>query len=244
MRGIKIGSVFAICGFLVSFVSGLFSHTSILSILLKALICAVSFGLLGFLVDLVFTKFLAGEGGQEFSSEGTHEFKSAGAKQNTTGNLVDITIEDEDLEKSSSDNHFVLSESHQMLHDSDLENQQVASENNASEKENGFVPLKNFETLKSLTGKEAVHPESTVVNMSGTGSGSSSKNDGLDVLPDMNNLTLESDDNSSTDDSDVSTDDEFVSSTNVHKHSDEPTEIKDASLMAKAISSILSGEDS
>lgn len=241
MRGIKIGAVFAVCGFLLSFVSGLFSHTSILSVLLKAVLFAVIFGILGFGIDFIFSKFLGGEGADDFGT-GTASDNSGSAKQNNTGHLVDITIEDEDLEKSTSDNHFVVNESHQMLNESDLENKAGSDSGDGAAPENGFVPLKNLETLKSLSGKEAVHPDSAVVPVESVVKTSSG--DGLDVLPDMNNLSFENDSNSSTDESEVETDDDFVSSAQVHKHNDEPTEIKDASLMAKAISSILSDEDS
>lgn len=241
MRGIKIGAVFAVCGFLLSFVSGLFSHTSILSVLLKAVLFAVIFGILGFGIDFIFSKFLGGEGADDFGI-GTASDNSGSVKQNNTGHLVDITIEDEDLEKSTSDNHFVINESHQMLNESDLENKAGSGSGDGAAPENGFVPLKNLETLKSLSGKEAVHPDSAVVPVESVVKTSSG--DGLDVLPDMNNLSFENDSNSSTDESEVETDDDFVSSAQVHKHNDEPTEIKDASLMAKAISSILSDEDS
>jgi len=243
MRGVKIGSVFAACGFLLSFVSGLFSHTSILSVLLKAVIFAVCFGLLGFAIDLVFSKFLAGESSGDIGVEVSPEAKVSSGKQNTTGNIVDITIQDEELDNSGSGNHFVTNDNHQMLNDSDLE-KQGGVEKTVSEPENGFVPLKNFETLRSLTGKEAVHPESSVTSAEPVVKTSHSKGDGLDTLPDMNNLSFENDSGSSSDDAEVDTDEEFVSSANMHKHSDEPTEIKDASLMAKAISSILSDEDS
>lgn len=244
MRGIKIGSVFAVCGFLLSFLSGLTSHTSILSVLIKAFCFAIVFGILGFAIDLVYTKFLAGESSGDFGGDsGSNESKNIGKQTNSNGHLVDITIEDEDLENSGSDNHFVINDNHQMLNESDLE-KKAGSENNVSDNSNGFVPLKNLETLKSLSGKEAINPESAVVSSENVKPVVSSKDDELGVLPDMNNLSFENDSGSSSDDEDVQTDEEFVSSANVHKHNDEPTEIKDASLMAKAISSILSDEES
>ncbi len=243
MRGIKIGSVFAVCGFLLSFVSGLFSHSSFFSVLMKAFIFAIIFGLLGFVIDFVFEKFLASDTTSEFGGE-NGEINSS-SSPSTVGNLVDITIQDEDLERSESDNHFVVNGNHQMLNESDLEQKSVDNTQNA-EPDNGFVPLKNFETLKSLTGKEAVHPESTVANENLKAAGQDSqskKDDGLDMLPDMSNISFEKNDGTPPDADDVSTDGEFVSSANMRKHNDE-TEIKDASLMAKAISSILSDEDS
>lgn len=240
MRGIKTGTVFAVCGFLLSLIFGLFSHTSILSVLLKAILFALSFGVLGLIINFVFTKFLANESTNEFGSESNSE-KNIYSNHSTTGNIVDITIQDEDLEKGGSDNHFVVNDNHQMLNDSDLESKK--EENSVvSENENGFIPLKKIETLKSLTGKEAITPENAIINSTSENDMQFNGDEKLDVLPDMNNVNFES--NNSTVPDDVETDDGFVSSGNYHKNNDDGAEIKDASLMAKAISSILSDEDS
>ena len=59
MRSAKYIGLFAACGFVLSFVSGLFSHSSILSILLKALIFALIFGVVGLGISFVYSKFLS-----------------------------------------------------------------------------------------------------------------------------------------------------------------------------------------
>ena len=61
MKGIKLLVISAASGFILSFLFGLFSHTSIISILLKAILFAVVFGILGFLINLAVYKFLIDE---------------------------------------------------------------------------------------------------------------------------------------------------------------------------------------
>ena len=64
MRSAKSIGLFAACGFILSFVSGLFSNSSILSVLIKALIFAVVFGVLGLGISFIFNKFLS-DGSEE-----------------------------------------------------------------------------------------------------------------------------------------------------------------------------------
>lgn len=232
MQGIKISSVFAAFGFFLSLISGLFSNTPFISVLLKALLFAVCFGILGFAINLVFQKFLTETGAAEYSADTS---AVTGAASNpATGQVVDITIEDEELERSDSNNHFVVNENHQMLNDSDLA--AAKSEPAEEAKPKGFVPLKNLETYKNMSGKEAVSPAAVEVK----DDTSAAEEQNIDTLPDMNAFSFGDNNGSSSDI--VDADSEF-SSSGMNKHSDEPTEIKDAALMAKAISSILSDEE-
>ena len=146
-----------------SFFAGLFSHSSILSVLLKALIFAVVFGLLGFGISVIFNKFLSDGNPGDFQGEYGGEASSASAANPSLGQHVDITIQDEDLKPSESENHFVVGDNHQMLNDSDVKN----SERNATgsqTSEEGFVPLRNFETVKNFSGKEAVIPSEAIAS--------------------------------------------------------------------------------
>ena len=257
MRGLKFSGVFAACGFILSFFAGLFSHSSILSVLLKALIFAVVFGLLGFGISTVFRIFLSDGTGGDLQGDTSEGISAAVAPSSGLGQNVDITIQDEELQKSESDNHFVVGENHQMLNDSDVKN---ASNPAVSDPSPGFVPLRNFETVNNLSGKEAVSPiikasetnsasedsgvapgpSQSAASFTGAGGGE------LDTLPDMGSFNFgESDSDSSNDDDDVpssGSDSEFVSVSS-SKKTEEP-EVKDAALMAKAISSILSDENS
>ncbi len=255
MRSAKFIGLFAACGFVLSFVAGLFSHSSILSILLKALIFAVVFGLLGFGISFVYNKFLSDGTGGDFQGEYTQDSSSMSAAS-ALGQNVDITIQDEELKPSESENHFVVGDSHQMLNDSDVRNSGKVAEDPAP----GFVPLRNFETVKNISGKEAVIPSEAIASepareesapaepQSSQAAPAASFNGGdggIDTLPDMENFvfTENSSSGSDDDDSDAGGDSEFVSMGS-HKKSDAPAEIQDAALMAKAISSVLSDENS
>lgn len=262
MRSAQYIGLFAACGFVLSFVSGLFSHSSILSILLKALIFALIFGVVGLGISFIYSKFLSDETSRDFQSDYTVDSASAPAAS-AVGNNVDITIQDEELSPSESDNHFVVGENHQMLNESDVR----GSGNSGGEAQGasqGFVPLRNFESVKNFSGKEAVIPSEAIASSpqaTNENSESSAPQEtagpapdsgfamnkgqgGIDTLPDMENFVFNEDSGSdSDDDSDTGTDSEFVSMGS-RKKNDEPAEVKDAALMAKAISSVLSDENS
>ena len=259
MRGAKYIGLFAACGFILSFVSGLFSHSSILSVLLKALIFAVVFGLVGLGISFVYSKFLSDGSGGDFQGEYGAEPSSAPAAASALGQNVDITIQDEELAPSESENHFVVGDNHQMLNDSDVKSSAAAS-GDAPDSSQGFVPLRNFETVKNFSGKEAVVPSEAVAAAPAadkneaeeveeaqpvTESAPANAAGGLDTLPDMENFVFSESSGSGSDDDDsgIESDSEFVSSGS-RKKNDGPAEVQDAALMAKAISSVLSDEDS
>lgn len=250
MRSAKYVGLFVACGFILSFVSGLFSHSSILSILLKALIFALVFGVLGFGISFIYRKFLSDGSNGDFQGEYTADSSSGISQQSALGQNVDITIQDEELKPSESENHFVVGENHQMLNESDVRNsgKSVATEQEAPK---GFVPLRNFETVNNFSGKEAVVPfEAAAANQNSENSAGSSENigaGGLDTLPDMENFVFSESGSSNSEDDDAlasGTGSEFVTSSGSHKKNDAPAEIQDAALMAKAISSVLSDENS
>ena len=249
MRGLKVVVPFAACGFLLSFVAGLFSHSSFLSILLKALIFALVFGLLGFGISFLFKKFLSDGTGADFQSEYTADSSAAPAGNSALGQNVDITIQDEELRPSESENHFVVGDNHQMLNDSDVRNKGNAAQEPDSSQ--GFVPLRNFETVQNLSGKEAVIPSEAIASEAAPEKSApvnieTNIEGGIDTLPDMENFVYSdaSESGSNDDDSDAVTESEFVSSVSSNKKNDGPAEVQDAALMAKAISSVLSDENS
>lgn len=253
MRSTKTIGLFAACGFVLSFVAGLFSHSSILSILIKALIFAVVFGALGFGISVVFSKFLSTGNSGDFQSDYSVDSVSGttNASAPVTGQHVDITIQDEDLKPSESENHFVVGDNHQMLNESDMASSSGYA--HATETSNGFVPVRNLETLTNISGKEAVSPSQasssneTLSSNSSANSAAGFAGEGIDTLPDMDGFVFgesESSQSSSEEVADTNTDSEFVASSGSHKKDDGPAEVKDAALMAKAISSILSDENS
>lgn len=255
MRSAKSIGLFAASGFILSFVSGLFSHSSILSVLIKALIFAVVFGLLGLGISLIYNKFLSDGSGGDFQGEYTADASPAN-NNSSLGQNVDITIQDEELRPSESENHFVVGENHQMLNDSDIRNSGSAGNETSSQ---GFVPLRNFETVKNFSGKEAVIPAEAEAVEKKAESTASAENQpaavvtnfetnnadgGIDTLPDMENFVFSESSGSGDDVSNTETESEIVSSSGYHKKNDGPAEVQDAALMAKAISSVLSDENS
>ena len=250
MRNLKFAAIFATGGFLLSFICGLLSRSTFLHKFITALICGIILGILGFLAEFIFSKFLLEE------APGDMNIESSGNNQpeQKIGQNVDLTIQDEELSSSGSENHFSVGQNHQMLNSSDYKHD-ISSPNSAGDsvekvqnadnietsdikENNGFVPLRNIETATNVSGTEAVAP-------SAVGNGKSDEE--LDVLPDMVDLNF-AENNSEANESEAETDDGgFGSSfaTTVHRDSDEPpVDVKDAPIMAKAISSLLSSEES
>ena len=236
MRSAKYIGLFAACGFILSFVSGLFSHSSILSVLLKALIFAVVFGLLGLGISFIYSKFLSDGSGGDYQSDYAVD-SSAGAVQaqpSALGQNVDITIQDEELRPSDSENHFVVGDKHQMLNDSDIRGPADTGGTVEKESATGFVPLRNFETVQNISGTEAVIPAEAVSAPSVQVNSIAEENakaaapsftptvnteGGIDTLPDMENFVFSNgaDSDSDDDDSDSGTEADFFSSSGSSK---------------------------
>ena len=243
MRNIKFISVFAAIGFILSFVFGFFSHSSFITILLKALLFGAIFVGLGFLISFIFNKFLVDSDSLDLGGEDNGEMSSNSDSSNYAGQNIDIVVEDEALPQSDSDNHFIVGDNHQMLKSTDIKEDSI---NNDFEGEgttnNTFVPLRKTETSKNFSGVESKTPEETA-NLSDV-EDLNSADENLDTLPDMENLSVMSESGSRGEEDDSYSDSGFVSSTNTFKKNDSPApEMKDASLYAQAISTILSGDD-
>ena len=249
MRNFKSILYFAIFGFLISFVFGLFSHSSFLVIFVKAIIFLLVFALLGFVISFVFSKFLDDDSTNELSGEdGTN---SSVQENNTKGKIVDLVIQDEELSPTQSDNNFNVGNNTFMLNSTDV-NSEKLSENNA-----GFVPLRNFETVTNMSEKEAENPRDIISeqNKAALGEGINQQNvvdsEGnagtIDVLPDMSYFESASENNDFSNDSGDGDNEVFGASLSVSskKKSDSLVgEIQDTGLIAKAISSVLSEESS
>ena len=248
MKGIKLLVISASSGFILSFLFGLFSHTSIISVLLKAVLFAVIFGILGFLINLAVNKFLIDDlqNSSDLTNSDSTENEVASGNESKTGQMVDITIQDEELEKGESDNHFVVGNAHSMLKDSDIDKSELSDQteknkNQMEAEKQGFVPLTNFENVKNVSEKEAVSPESIPNN---SASKMNFNSESIDTLPDIGDLAIESETESDnkSDDDEMENDSDYVPLGN--KKSENAAEVKDAALIAKAISSVLSGENS
>lgn len=273
MKDIKIVSGFAVFGFVVSFVSSLFSpHSSFIHKLLMAIIFLVVFGLIGFVIKMIYDKFLKDQDG-EFSTDISSENPMVTSQTGTQkGQLVDIVIQDEEISPGESENRFVVGDKRQMLNASDVKGagaetktSAASAENNAPkqnqsifvpnalstpvpevqnnvepvvkaepaepvvEKNSGFVPMSAAALTKSVTDNSAVVLD---------------EQNEIDTLPDMNNFSFgESDSSSEENDGDYNDDSDFDSSYSSGGSVEVP-EVKDAGLIAKAISSVLADEKS
>lgn len=243
MKNSKVIVIFAAIGFVLSFVFALMSHSSILLVLLKALITCVSFGVLGLLISFVFNKFLSEDIGPENISESDVE-KNQSASQGK-GQIVDLVISDEELQKGESGNHFIVSSS-QMLNSTDVSsNNSQLFENkletsDISDPKEKFVPLKEMETVTNFSSKESEVSRNVIAN-------NITESDGdVDTLPDMSNISLVNEDKAENNEEEVSftSDSDTVFSTTTAKstNTEFQGDTSNTELIAKAISSVLSAE--
>jgi hypothetical protein len=259
MKNIKFVIGFGICGFLLSFIAGLFSRSGIVHIILMAVIFAAIFAGLGFLIQFLMDGVLSIDG-QPVSSaaEGTTE---AAPK---TGGVVDITVQDEDLPSEENSPQFFVGDKHQLLNKKDYsdapqvsdgfssrsdapvpevdtvqEMDTAAAENKITENitdsdaNEGFVSVPLQESAKKIseiktaeydTSKPAADSADDILNL---------EDDTLDELPELKDLkTSTSDDDSFVEDSDFSR-------AGDNRKSDQVPEVKNAAIMAKAISTVL-----
>lgn len=266
MKDMKIVSGFAVFGFVVSFVSSLFSpHSSFIHKLLMAIIFFVVFGAIGFGIKLIYDKFLKDQEG-EFSADISPDSPIVSAQPSgQKGQLVDIVIQDEEISPGESENRFVVGEKRQMLNASDIKGpgseskvvsapvenvsqmqpssfsvpnaltpdpEPVQNDEPAApvvEKNSGFVPMSAAALTKPVA-------DSPAVNLN--------EQDGIDTLPDMNNFSFGNTESSSEEDEESYSDDSGFDSSFSSGGSTEVPEVKDAGLIAKAISSVLADEKS
>ncbi|MBQ9238868.1 MAG: hypothetical protein IJ191_06100, partial [Treponema sp.] len=102
----------AVAGFVLSFGIGLFSSVPFGVVLLRAVIAAGAFGMLGIAIRFVFARFIAdaSEGGDAVETDG-------GAPVRTVGAAVDITLPDEELPREEHASQFYVGSQHPMLNE-------------------------------------------------------------------------------------------------------------------------------
>lgn len=246
MKNIKFVSFSAGAGFILSLTFGIFSKSGILKVFLTALVFALIFAVLGFGLSFVYEKFLSLDSSEIDSTKST-ESKTVSS---SVGNNVDIVIEDQELERSGSNNRFNVGENRSMLNTSDVVTSNNSSSDNSSiaeDSKSNFVPVRNLETLTNISGTEAVKPSAVANKSAEISESSSSKNDDLDVLPDFGNLGMPATPMSSFSSSANDSIDEFSdtesSSVYTSKRNDVDTDkFQNTELIAKAISTVLSDE--
>lgn len=247
MKNIKFVSFSAGAGFILSLTFGIFSKSGILKVFLTALVFALIFAVLGFGLTFVYEKFLSLDSSEIDSTKST---ESKSTVSSSVGNNVDIVIEDQELERSGSNNRFNVGENRSMLNTSDVVTSNNSSSVNstiAEDSKSNFVPVRNLETLTNISGTEAVKPSAVANKSAEISESSSSKNDDLDVLPDFGNLGMPATPMSSFSSSANDSIDEFSdtesSSVYTSKRNDVDTDkFQNTELIAKAISTVLSDE--
>lgn len=243
MRKVKSILYFSLFGFIISFIFGLFSHSSFFSIFAKALLFFVIFAVLGFLASFLFSKFLD----DDTIDVSTEERPVVNNENKLKGAVVDLVIREEELEPKQSDNSFFVGSNRQMLNSSDVSEKKAPSSN--VEKNEGFVPLRNFETSTNLSGTESVsYKDAEAVKSRESDSSrdeqnsqSSGLSDELDVLPDMAQFAVSSENHNENNE------DGFAPSYSGSKSNKADSfvgDMPDTGLIAKAISSVLSEESS
>ena len=100
-------------GFVFSFLVGMFSGIGFGHIMLRALLSAVVFGVLGGVVSFLFQHFLS-----DTSDSGFEASASSSEGEHGSGGLVNITIDDETLADDASEPKFAVENAHAMTGDS------------------------------------------------------------------------------------------------------------------------------
>ncbi|MCK9171010.1 MAG: hypothetical protein M0P01_11415 [Treponema sp.] len=258
MKNIRFTIGFAVCGFLLSFTAGLFSHSGFGHKLLLAVIFGAVFGALALFIQFLMEGVLSVDG-QTVSAE------SAVDTAPKTGGVVDITVQDEELPIEENSPQFFVGNNHQMLNKSDYsENgntisgfskqpespvndidtiheldqtdsgKEIPEVADSSVSEEGFVPVSLQENAENLSGTEAVKPVTIkpAADFDDTEDVQNLENDTLDELPDLKDLKTSGSDDNIIEDSDFS-------KAGTTKQNDEKADGKDAAVMARAISTVL-----
>lgn len=249
MKNIKSITICAVSGFILSLVCGFFSKSSFGRIFLIALIFGLVFGLLGFAISFIYNRFLTVETSAEQTDQAGSDAPLSSPVNKNMGQHVDIVIQDEPLEQSGNPNRYDVGENHQMLNDSDYNSANSKKEGETEETivpKNEFVPIRNLETVSNFSGNESETPKEAQIRREAIEKQEAEKGSEIDTLPDMSELKLAAASEGSDNDTVIISDSEeaqFVHEATNYKSSDIGNgEIKDASLMAKAISSILAEE--
>lgn len=262
MQNIKFMSVSAGIGFVLSLFCGLFSHSSFGRVFLIAILFALIFAILSILIQLLFNKFLnvdavGDDVGYSISAS------ISGGNKGSVNHKVDITINEADLPQTGNNNHYEVGDNRQMLNDDDIKKSTAESSKIGNEIFGGAGNLSGNIKVNSSLSKSM--NEGRTLNNAGSTQDTAPKQDfssaaasanakraaktssgfNSDSLPDIGDISFIQDDNPvNEEDPDIvlNENSDFISSALKYKD-DNSNSIKDAALMAKAISSIISEEN-
>lgn len=168
-------------GFFLSFIVGLISNVAFGVVLLRALIFAVLFGVLGFGVGIVFQRFLLDSSDLEGGGE-----VSAGPRQ---GSVVDLSIGDEPLEEDENGPDFYvrkdISSSDHMKHPAQSSGSPSESPGSVSH------PITEQESASTVAPKDQFKPISLGTSSQGESQGNATGGPGDDdILPEIGDLSM------------------------------------------------------
>ena len=258
MQGIKVSLGFAAFGLVLSLLFGFTSHAAFLILLLRAFIIALVFAGLGFVLFILADKFLMDD------AESVEMTDNASSAAPVVGSKVDLYIRDQELDRDDGGNtYYVDDSSHQMLNNSDLRSTGFAVRPETSDPVQAIddaaaamakANAGALEGVANMPTAESAQPSGGAVEQAGGGavsfdnggSAASSSTEGseLDVLPDMSGFVM--DNASSSEESgaeSVEGDGSYTTSVSTSQSDGSEYGVKDAEVMAKAISSVLSRED-
>lgn len=223
----KLIAIAAVCGFILSFLSGLITGVSFGIVVLRALLsAAISLGITAG-VSVIYKKFL----------EQTSDSFSAGSESMTPpGSVVDITLGDDDLQDDESGPGFFVDPSaqrrtgsaSQIVHEQTGQDDEVKEVPSVKDDEQQ-LPQKKQDDVENKQAQNSVEETGTVQKKPVE---KGSLDDELDELPDITALSREI----------TSSDDEMEygrSNSNMHVESHAEHKTQDANLMAQAIRTIL-----
>lgn len=263
MKNLKVIIGFAVFGFCLSFISGLFSGSNFGLILLHAFLFCLGFAVLGLGVSFVYEKYL--NDGEATVSVPKNETSSAPAKGSE--HHVNIVLESEELPPEENAQQFFVGSNHQMLNNSDvgeaeefesseenldsmqeseaeLQKKKIVESNNSANN-NGFVPVSLTENAQSFSSIEAQSAEEIKTSKteqvsSVAGNKNKGNSEDLDQLPDLEDIAAANTSNAvDTSTSEVVQDSDFAKNGAQGKDADEIVNGKDSALIAKAISTLI-----
>ncbi|WP_296668884.1 MULTISPECIES: hypothetical protein [unclassified Treponema] len=144
MMNKKIIGFAAVCGFVLSFLTGMIAKNPVLAILLRSLIFAAVFSVLSFSISFLFSKFLANDS-KGVSLETDSSQNSPQSKQQKSGDNVNIVITDDGLEDDESSPKFFVENNRPGLSGKDSKNFQTEEKSLTEEKSSS-------ETKNSVSG--------------------------------------------------------------------------------------------
>ncbi len=209
MVNLKIIAGGAVTGLIISLISGLIGGVSFGAIIIRALISALVCGVLGAGVDYVFKHYLGVDSNSNANVYGGSAESSAPSSRSVgTGSTVNISIGDDPLPDTDGAPGFIVTnfsdapaaQSQASVHRSEPEKTEIPPVEKAApatpaavrEPASGFVPV----SLGSITSSS---PENTRAQASSSGSApagnaSSEMFDGLDAMPELEEIVSSVDD--------------------------------------------------